>query len=71
VLAAAAEREQLRQAAIDEPLVERAEQQRPPELDSVRTDSARLDSARLARMGRVDDAEIEAHVRALLASRAG
>ena len=60
VLAAAAEREQLRQAALDEALVERAEQQRPPELDS----------ARLARMGRVDDAEIEAHVRALLASRA-
>jgi len=66
VLAAAAERERLRQAALDEPLVERAELQRPPELDSVR-----LDSARLARMGRVDDAEIEAHVRALLASRAG
>ncbi|MEQ6896777.1 large exoprotein [Microbacterium sp. KR10-403] len=61
VLAAAAEREQLRQAAIDGPLVERAEQQRP----------AAIDSARLARMGRVDDAEIEAHVRALLASRAG
>jgi hypothetical protein len=60
VLAGAAEREQLRQAALDEPLRERAERERPAELDT----------ARLARMGHVDDAEIEAHVRALLRERA-
>jgi hypothetical protein len=59
-VAAAAEREQLRQAALDRPLHERVEAQRPPQLDA----------ARLYRMGRVDDAEIEAHVRELLARRA-
>ncbi len=60
VVAAAAEREQLRQAALDRTLQERAAQARPPQLDT----------ARLARMGHVDDAEIEAHVRELLARRA-
>ncbi|QAY60735.1 large exoprotein [Microbacterium protaetiae] len=60
VVAAAAEREQVRQAALDQPLRERAQQSRPPQLDT----------ARLARTGRVDDAEIEAHVRELLARRA-
>ncbi|WP_029146256.1 hypothetical protein [Microbacterium luticocti] len=60
VLDAAAEREQVRQAAMDAPLRERAAQAAPPTLDS----------ARLARMGQVDDAEIEAHVRELLRTRA-
>nr|WP_274637936.1 large exoprotein [Microbacterium bovistercoris] len=60
LLDAAAAREQLRQAALDDALRERAEQARPPELDT----------ARLARMGHVDDAEIEAHVRTLLRQRA-
>lgn len=60
VLDAAAQRENLRQAALDEPLHERAVEARPAELDT----------ARVARMGHIDDAEIEQHVRELLASRA-
>jgi hypothetical protein len=60
MLDGAAAREQVRQAALDEPLRERAERARPPQLDT----------ARVGRMGHVDDAEIEAHVRELLRRRA-
>ncbi|MRH28795.1 large exoprotein [Microbacterium sp. SYP-A9085] len=60
VLDAAAAREQVRQARLDEPLRERAERSRPAELDA----------ARVQRMGHVDDDEIEAHVRELLRRRA-
>jgi hypothetical protein len=59
VLDAADAHEQLRQAALDESLHERAERERP----------AGLDAERVARMGHVDDAEIEAHVRQLLHQR--
>ncbi|GAA3767424.1 hypothetical protein GCM10022240_19780 [Microbacterium kribbense] len=60
VLDAAAARERLRQATLDEPLRERAEAERPPQLEQ----------ARVARMGHIDDAEIEAHVREMLRQRA-
>ncbi len=60
VLDAAEAREALRQARIEESMRRRAERQRPPSIDT----------ARLARAGHVDDAEIEAHVRELLRSRA-
>jgi hypothetical protein len=60
VLDAADEREALRQARIEESMRRRAERQKPPSIDT----------ARLARMGHVDDAEIEAHVRELLRQRA-
>jgi len=60
ILDGQAAREQVRQAQLDEPLRERAERSRPPELDA----------ARLSRMGQIDDAEVEAHVRELLRKRA-
>ena len=60
VLDAAEAREALRQARIEEAMRRRAERQRPPSIDT----------ARVARMGHVDDAEIEAHVRELLRDRA-
>lgn len=68
VLDAAAARESLRQAAVEEAARQRAEAQRPPSIAVAR---ARTESAELGRRGPVDDAEIEAHVRRLLASRAG
>lgn len=67
VLDAAAARESLRQAAVEEAVLQRAEAQRPPSIAA----RARTESAELGRRGPVDDAEIEAHVRRLLASRAG
>jgi hypothetical protein len=63
VLDAAAAREALRQAALEESMRQRAEASRPPSIDTAR-------SAEFARMGVVDDAEIEEHVRSLLARRA-
>lgn len=69
VLDAAAARESLRQAAVEEAMRERAEAQRPPSIDTARV--ARTASPEFVRRGPVDDAEIEAHVRRLLASRAG
>jgi ABC-type multidrug transport system fused ATPase/permease subunit len=60
VLDAEEAQEALRQAAVEETMRRRAERQRPPSIDT----------ARLARTGHVDDAEIEAHVRELLRSRA-
>ncbi|MHC3000464.1 large exoprotein [Microbacterium sp. HJ5] len=65
VLEAEAAREALRQAALEDAMRERAEAQRPPSIEVART--ARAD---FARMGYVDDAEIEAHVRDLLTRRA-
>ena len=60
-----AARESMRQAALEEAMRERAEAQRPPSIDT-----ARVARADFAGMGYVDDAEIEAHVRGLLARRA-
>jgi len=65
VLDAQDAREALRQAAVDEAMRERAEELRPPEIRP-----QRVASAEFARMGYVDDAEIEAHVRDLLSRRA-
>jgi len=68
VLEAEAAREALRQAALEEAMRDRAEAQRPPSIDTART--ARATTSDYAGMGYVDDAEIEAHVRDLLARRA-
>lgn len=68
VLEAEAARAALRRAALDEAMRERAAAVRPPSIDVART--ARTAGADYARMGYVDDAEIEAHVRDLLARRA-
>ena len=57
-------REALRRAALEEAMREQAELQRPPSIDTARP------AREFARMGYVDDAEIEAHVRELLARRA-
>ncbi len=75
---AAAARAALRQAALDEAMRQRAEATAPPRLDTARAERERAAraatpasaSADFARMGYVDDAEIEAHVRDLLARRA-
>jgi len=66
VLDGAAAREALRQAALEEALREREAPQRPPSLVEARRSR---DAAAFARMGYVDDAEIEAHVRQLLERR--
>ncbi len=63
LLDAAEAQEALRQAALEEAMRRRAEEQRPPSIDSARR-------ASLARGAQSDDAEIEAHVRELLARRA-
>jgi hypothetical protein len=71
VLEAEAARESVRQAALEEAMRERAEAQRPPSIDTARV--ARAEAAGgsdFVRMGYVDDAEIEAHVRDLLTRRA-
>ncbi|WP_460719804.1 large exoprotein [Microbacterium aureliae] len=74
VLDASAAHEALRQAAFDEAMRQRAEEQRPPSIDVARTARVAATSAspssEFARMGYVDDAEIEDHVRRLLARRA-
>lgn len=71
VLEAEAAKESLRQAALEESLRERAEAQRPPSIDTARVARAAAPGgADFARMGFVDDAEIEAHVRDLLSRRA-
>ncbi len=66
VLDAEAAREALRQAAVEERMRRRAEAQRPPSIEPARAARA----SEFSRMGYVDDAEIEAHVRELLAQRA-
>lgn len=81
-----AAREALRQAARDEAMRQRAEAAAPPTIDRARADRERARQAASAsaparetgasagpdfgRMGYVDDAEIEAHVRDLLSRRA-
>lgn len=69
VLDAEAAREAVRQAALEEAMRERAEAERPPSIDTARV-ARSADTSEFARMGYVDDAEIEAHVRDLLARRA-
>jgi hypothetical protein len=73
VLEAEAAREARRQAVLEDAMRERAEAERPPSIDTARTArtaAARDAGADFARMGYVDDAEIEAHVRDLLTRRA-
>lgn len=65
VLDAEDAREALRQAAVDEAMRHRAEELRPAAIRP-----GRIASAEFSRKGHVDDAEIEAHVRDLLARRA-
>ncbi|WP_438352376.1 large exoprotein [Microbacterium sp. CJ88] len=69
VLDAEAAREALRQAAVEQVMRDRAEARRPPSIDTART-ARPAASAEFSRMGVVDDAEIEAHVRRLLERRA-
>ena len=69
LLDAAAAQEALRQAAVDETIRERAERAAPPSIDTARRAPA-ADAPDFARMGYVDDAAIEEHVRSLLARRA-
>jgi hypothetical protein len=66
VLDQQAAREALRAAAREQAMREIAEQQAPPSIDTARV--AR--KSEFARMGYVDDSEIEAHVRQLLERRA-
>lgn len=72
LLDAEAAREALRRAALEEAMRARVEAERPPSIDTART--ARTTPAAsgtdYSRMGFVDDAEIEAHVRRLLERRA-
>ena len=70
LLDAEAARDALRQAAREEALRARAEAQRPPSIEVARAARAASPESDYARMGYVDDAEIEAHVRQLLARRA-
>lgn len=69
VLDAAAAREALRQAELEDAMRQRAADLQPPSIDSVRT-ARRAAAPEFVRTGPVDDAEIEAHVRELLRSRA-
>lgn len=69
VLDGAAAREALRLAAQEERLRERAAALQPASIDRARQAREDTDSERFRRMGYVDDAEIEAHVRQLLARR--
>ncbi|GAA1970602.1 large exoprotein [Microbacterium deminutum] len=68
VLDAEAAHAALRQAAVEEEMRRLAEVQQPPSIESARV--ARAAAPEFARMGFVDDAEIEAHVRQLLSRRA-
>ncbi|MFB8387669.1 large exoprotein [Microbacterium sp. NPDC055910] len=68
VLDAEDAREALRLAAVDEAIRRRAEAQRPTSIETARPQRAA--SADFSRMGYVDDAEIEAHVRDVLLRRA-
>jgi hypothetical protein len=71
VLDAAAAREALRQAALEDRLRQRAASLQPPSIDTARTARRAAAASEFVRTGPVDDAAIEAHVRQLLASRAG
>jgi hypothetical protein len=68
VLDAEAAREALRTAAREEAARERAAKLAPPSIDTARV--ARAEASGFSRMGYVDDAEIEEHVRQLLSRRA-
>ncbi|WP_349428088.1 large exoprotein [Microbacterium sp. LWS13-1.2] len=70
VLDAEAARAALRQAALEQAMLARAEAQKPPSIDTARTARTASADSEYARMGYVDDAEIEAHVRQLLTRRA-
>ena len=70
VLDAEAARAALRQAALEEAMAARATAQQPPSIDVARTARTASAESEYARMGYVDDAEIEAHVRQLLTRRA-
>lgn len=65
---AADARAALRRAAVEEAKRERAEQASPPSIDTARVAKTAEESP-FARMGYVDDAEIEDHVRRLLSTR--
>ena len=69
VLDAAAAREALRQAALEDAVRQRAAELQPPSIDTART-ARRAAAAAPTFAGEADDAEIEAHVRELLRSRA-
>jgi hypothetical protein len=68
VLDAEAAREALRAAAVEESMRQRAAELQPASLDTAR--ERRAAEPAFAQTGAVDDAEIEAHVRQLLRSRA-
>ncbi len=68
VLDAAEARDALREAALEEALRARTEAERPPSITAARR--ARASETAFARMGHVDDEQIEAHVRQLLERRA-
>jgi ABC-type multidrug transport system fused ATPase/permease subunit len=70
MLDAAAAREALRQAAVEETLRQRETEMQPPSIDTARTARRAASAPAFARTGPVDDAAIEAHVRELLRSRA-
>lgn len=70
VLDAAAAREALRQAGLEEDLRRRATELQPPSIDTARTARRAAAAPPFARTGPLDDAAIEAHVRELLRSRA-
>ncbi|MDE0547082.1 large exoprotein [Microbacterium sp. C7(2022)] len=80
VLDGEAARDALRRAALEEDIRQRADAQKPPSIDTARVARAAAGEGRngdadaapsaYSRMGYVDDAEIEAHVRELLARRA-
>ncbi len=71
VLDAAAAREALRHAALEDTVRRRAAELQPASIDTARTARRAAAASDFVRTGPVDDAEIEAHVRRLLASRAG
>ncbi|WP_203581165.1 large exoprotein [Microbacterium hibisci] len=70
VLDAEAARAALRQAALEEAMLARTAPEPPPSIDAARTARPVASESDYARMGYVDDAEIEAHVRQLLTRRA-
>jgi hypothetical protein len=67
VLDVTAAQEALRRAALDEAMRQRADAQRPPSIAEARRAA---EASEFSRMGYIDDAEIEAHVRRLLERRA-
>jgi len=70
VLDAEAARAALRQAALEEAMAARATAAQPPSIEVARTARRASAESEYQRMGYVDDAEIEAHVRQLLTRRA-